>query len=328
MRPATLILVAAITACGSGSSNPTGPDVPSGTSAPVLAAHLTDLSRVRHIVPTGSVSGDEIKGHAFVQTDGAGPVPVYAPVDMVLNEATWVGMSDDFGFQFDINQRFRLRLGHITDPRADIAALVPRDDPSSIFSSVGPLSIAAGELIGYTTGTVQTNGFDFGLYDLSTEVNTPNAQRYRQAFDWEKLNSVCGFSYFSADIRGAYYGLFGSIGGQLVPGAPCRTISDVVGEGGLAGEWFLADGTPNATYPSRFAVGSDLGGTSVRVAGIAGSLDAFGAPDPQSVRDEACYADSGRWVFLRLSSPTVLDALAGEGDCPAEFPGGGRVYGR
>ncbi|MBZ0268983.1 hypothetical protein K8I85_12560 [bacterium] len=288
---------------------------------PVFRAHLVDVSAVPAIVPPGSISGDEIKGHAFVRFDGAS-IAIHAPHDMVLTSGTWVGASNDFGFDFEINARFRFRLGHIDEPRDDIAALVPRDDPSSLFSHIGPVALEAGELIGYATATAGVEGFDVGLYDLDQEVQSPNAERYRGLHDWEKLNSVCPFAYFEDALRGAYEDRFGTVGGTLVPDAACRTISDVVGGGGLAGEWYLTSHTPDGTYQERFAVGQDLAGTAVRVAGIGGTTDVAGVADPQTVETEACYAADGHFVWIRKTSPTTVDAIFGAGDCPGSFPAG------
>lgn len=316
-----------LAACG---SEATGPgDQPGPGVVPVFTSHLTDLSRIVRIVPPGSVAGDEIKPHGYLFSDGNGPVPVYAPVDMVLTSATWVGAWNDFGFQFDINSRFRLRLGHITHPRADIAALVPRTDPSSLFDEVGPVAFKAGDLIGHTAGVAPTNGFDFGVYDLQTDINTPSAARYRRDHLWTSLNSVCGYSYFDAGLRGGYYAKFASIGGIMVPGAPCRSNEDVVSGGGLAGEWVLTSHAPSGNYQRQFAVGISLDRGTVRVAGLGGIIDQAGAADPQSIHTEACYSGHGNFIYLRLSTPTTLDVVAEPGDCPATFPAGNhRTYGR
>ncbi|MBZ0266977.1 hypothetical protein K8I85_02375, partial [bacterium] len=272
--------------------------------------------------------GDEIKGHAFVRFDGDS-IAIHAPHDMVLTSGSWVGASNDFGLQFDINARFRFRLGHIDEPRADIAALVPRDDPSSLFADIGPVSLQAGELIGYATATGPSVGFDVGVYDLDQENRTPNAERYRQQQDWEKLNSACPFAYFGDGLREGYAARFATIGGVAVPDAPCRTISDVVGGGGIAGEWYLTSHAPDDTYRERFAVGRDLAGIAVRVAGIAGVTDVVGAADPQTVEDEVCYAANGIYIFIRRTSPTTADVAFGTGDCPGSFPAGGfRSYER
>jgi hypothetical protein len=298
-----------------------GPGGNQSREVPVFATHLFDLSSVPAIVPTGSISGDEIKGHAFVRFEGDS-IAIYAPVDMTLTSGTWVGLSDDFGLQFDINARFRLRLGHIDEPRADLAALIPRSDPSSIFSDVGPVTIRAGELIGHATAAGPSDGFDVGVYDLDVETPTPNAERYRRIRDWEKLNSVCPFAYFGSSLRSGYAERFHSIGGVAVPNAPCRTIGDVVGAGGLAGEWYLTSHAPDGVYGTRFAVGRDLAGLAVRVAGIGGIIDVVGATDPQTIQDEACYPGDGAFVYIRRTSATTADAVRGPGDCPASFPAG------
>lgn len=312
-----LLLLVAATACG---GETTGPEGNESRDVPVFRTHLLDLSSVPQIVPTGSISGDEIKGHAFVRFEGAS-VAIYAPHDMVLTSGTWVGLSNDFGLQFDINARFRMRLGHIDEPRADLAALVPRSDPSSLFSDIGPVSIEAGELIGYATTAGPSEGFDVGLYDLDIENQTPNADRYRRIHDWEKLNSVCPFAYFDGPLKSAYEARFASVGGVLVPNAPCRTIGDVVGGGGIAGEWHLTSHAPDGTYSQRFAVGRDLAGLAVRVAGIGGTIDQVGSIDPQTV-SEACYEGNGAFVFIRRTSTTTADAVTGSGDCPSSFPTG------
>ncbi|GJM43673.1 MAG: hypothetical protein DHS20C21_05150 [Gemmatimonadota bacterium] len=313
-----LPILAALTGCG---EETTGPGGNPSREVPVFGVNLVEPSEVSMIVPTGSISGDEIKGHAFVRFDGAS-IAIHAPHEMVLTSATWVGASNDFGFQFDINARFRFRLGHIDEPRADIAALVPRDDPSSLFTNVGPVLILAGELIGYATGSGGGDGFDVGVYDLDQENLTPNADRYRQTQDWEKLNSACPFAYFDDSLRGEYEARFGTIGGVLVPGAPCRTISDVAGGGGVAGEWYLTSHAPDGTYRERFAIGQDLAGAAVRVAGIEGTHDFIAATDPQAVEDEVCYGGGGVFIFIRKTSPTTADAVFGTGDCPGSFPAG------
>lgn len=315
----TLLISATLIACGGDDS--TGPQGDESREVPVFRTHLVDLASVSAIVPTGSISGDEIKGHAFVRFTGQS-IAIYAPVDMELTSGTWVGPSNDFGVQFDINARFRFRLGHIDDLRADLAALIPRTDPSSLFDDVGPVTLLAGELIGHATAAGLSEGFDVGLYDLDVENPTPNAERYRRDHDFQKLNSVCPFAYFDSSLRGGYYSRFTSIAGVSVPNAPCRTVGDVAGGGGIAGEWYLTSHAPDGAYQSRFAVGMDLAGLAVRVAGIGGITDVVGAADPQTVDTEACYEGNGAFVYIRRTSATTADAITAPGSCPASFPAG------
>jgi hypothetical protein len=302
--------------CGSDSTGPGD----GGALRPTFDTHVTDVAHVALIVPPGAISGEDIKTHSFIQTDGTS-VPVYAPVDMRLTEGTWVGASNDYGLGFEINAGFRIRFAHITHPRADIVALIPTHDPSSIMVPVGPMSFDVGELIGHTTGTAETNRFDFGLYDLTEETATPNAARYRSLRFWTKLHGVCPYAYFSAGLRPAYEALFASIGGASVPGAPCRTLADVALAGTVAGEWYLTSHPPDATHRSQFAVGSQLTGV-VRIAGLGGTLDFPGAADPRTISTEVCYPTAdGRHVYLRLTSATTLDAVLKAGACAPSFPG-------
>jgi hypothetical protein len=76
--------------------------------------------------------------------------------------------------------------------RADIAALVPRTDPSSLVDDIGPVAFTAGHLVGHTAGVPPANGYDFGVYDLQADLDTPSAARYRRDHLWTSFNSVCG----------------------------------------------------------------------------------------------------------------------------------------
>ncbi len=308
------------TLIGCGGDDSTGPEGNQSRDVPVFRTRLVDLSAVTGLVPPGAISGDEVKGHAFVRFTGAS-IAIYAPVDMVLTSGTWVGQSNDFGVQFHINARFLFRLVHIDDLRADLAALIPRTDPSSLFDDIGPVTIREGELIGHATNAGPGEGFDVGVYDLDVDNPTPNADRYRRDHDFEKLNSVCPFAYFDSSLRGGYYSRFTTVGSESVPNAPCRTLGDVVGGGGIAGEWYLTSHAPDGIYQSRFAVGINLSGQAGRVAGVGGTTDVIGAADPQTI-ESGCYEGNGAFVFIRRTSATTADAVRAEGACPASFPAG------
>lgn len=321
-------LLLAVVSCSDG--EPNGPPIDQRPSdPPVFSTHITDLTHVVGIVPPGSVSGDELKGHSFIRGDGT-LLPVYAPAAMTLVSGTWVGVSDDYGLQLEINKRFVMRLGHITELRADLRALIPRTDSSSRFVDIGPVVLGAGELIGMTAGTTQTSSFDVGLYDLEQELPLPNRERYRRTFDWTKLNSVCPYDYFTGSLRAEYASRFVSIGGDAVSGAACRTLTDVVGTGGgVAGEWFLDGGTPTDEYPTRLAIGLDLTGTVVRVGRLSTGFDVVGGIDPRTVTSSVCYAASGRHLAIRLRPPSGADVAAASGPCPMSFPAAGsRAYAR
>jgi hypothetical protein len=293
----------------------------SGSGPPAFGVHVTDVQRVTLVVPPGAVSGNSIKPHSHFRTDGSA-VPLYAPADMTLTQGTWIGASDDYTLFFVVNCDFRLSLGHVRDPVASIANLIPRSDPSSILADVGPLPFRAGDLIGHSPGTVEVNGIDFGLYDMRMEADTPNAATYRERQFWTHLHAVCPYDFFGGALRTEYTARFGSVTGLPVPGGPCRVLADQSADGTVSGEWFLTSHPADDVYQEQVAVGTTLDGGTVRVAGIDGTLDATGAPDPKSIADQVCYAADGRHVFLRMASPTMLEAVRGDGPCAGAFPAG------
>lgn len=128
-------------ACGGDGGSHEPPVDTRPRTVPVFTTHLTDPAGITQIVPPGSVAGDEIKGHSFIRHDGR-VMPLYAPVDMELKRGTYVAQSNDYGLEFEINGRFRLRLGHVELPRADIRALLPVSGSSQFTEFAQPLSFA------------------------------------------------------------------------------------------------------------------------------------------------------------------------------------------
>lgn len=307
-------------ACGGDGGSHEPPVDTRPRTVPVFTTHLTDPAGITQIVPPGSVAGDEIKGHSFIRHDGR-VMPLYAPVDMELKRGTYVAQSNDYGLEFEINGRFRLRLGHVELPRADIRALLPVSGSSQFTEFAQPLFFRAGDSIGVFGTSASSNGIDFGVYDLDTEIVFHNVERYRQLKDHTKLNSVCPYDYFASALREAYRSRFASIGGEPVPNAPCRTIPDVTGaSGGVAGEWWLESDAPTTMYPRRFAIGRSLSGLTIRVGLLTTNIDVRGGVEPRTVTDTVCYGDAGRYVYLRLVTPTSADVVHADGDCPSSFP--------
>jgi hypothetical protein len=325
-----LLALAALasTGCGSGGGGGSTGPAPGDLPRITFEQHITDLARISLVVTAGALSGDEIKGHSHFRTDGSA-VPLYAPADMTLTHGTWVGASNDYGLIFQINARYRVILGHVTAPRADIVAAISRADPSSRYEELSPISFRAGEQIGTSSGTTAVNGIDFGLYDLAVEVGSANVVRYRAEQYWQKLHGVCPYAYFSDALRPGYEALFGTIGGTPMPGAPCRDLGDQSAAGAIAGEWTLTSHAPDGTYQRQFALGTHLGDGVVRIAGIGGTFDVPGGTDPKLVTDEICYESGSNFIWLRRTSANTLDAVFGTGACPATFPvGAHRSYER
>jgi hypothetical protein len=180
---------------------------------PVFTSNITDLNLIRAISAPGGVtpSGDW-KGHSFVWIKDKGSrVPIYAPVDMVLNNGAYYSEfgENNYTLRFDVSCEIIVKFDHIKEPIEEIVnnfSLEPKPDNSQDQGVVKPISFKAGDLIGYTVGTNGASNWDFGVYD-----NTVGA----------KEDAVCGFDYFIQDKKSIYYSMFVGTSGS---GSPVTTI--------------------------------------------------------------------------------------------------------
>ena len=84
----------------------------------------------------------------------------------------------------------------------------------------------------------------------------------------DSVHAVCPYDQYENPLRARYYDLFGTPGGQLVPGADCRGATRDVA-GAVAGWWFPEGST--AGVDGSFAIGDTLDG-EVRMGGPSWSL--------------------------------------------------------
>ena len=102
-----------------------------------------------------------------------------------------------------------VRFGHVTEPVESIKALLPSQPAEdSRTQELIPVQFAAGELLGYTTGTSAAGNWDFGVYN-STVTN-----RYINDPDWNNsttyTTAVCPFEYFTGMMKAEYVSKFNS----------------------------------------------------------------------------------------------------------------------
>jgi hypothetical protein len=181
--------------------------------APVFTHHLTDLSKVSLIdTPPNKVGGD-LKTHSYLVTD-LNKVPLYAPVDATLTGGVYLSHGSDpadYGLDFQVSCEVMFRIGHFTEPIESIRALfgsTPKDN--SLTDSVTPTAFKAGDLLGYTTGTVNGN-WDFGVYNSTKPNKYASDPNYSQSNIYS--TAVCPFDYFESSLKSAYVAKYGSIGG-------------------------------------------------------------------------------------------------------------------
>lgn len=180
---------------------------------PVFTHHITDTSLIKYVAPPPTMggSGTSLKTHSYIGTNGA-RVPVYAPVDMVLDTGAHYTIGP-YWLGFTVSCEVRLRFAHITEPIQAIKDVFPPtpQDGSNNQAVRNKISFKAGDLIGYTT----PGNWDFGVYN-STKPN-----RYAGDPTWGNSSvyttGVCPFDYYSAEMRSDYADKFDS---KILEGNP------------------------------------------------------------------------------------------------------------
>ena len=122
-------------------------------SSPVFTNHITDMSKVNYIGPPPTMgAGPNLKTHSYIGTDHA-RVPVYAPATMTLESGSYY-VGGPYMIEFLVSCEVRVRFGHITEPVEAIRKLLPSEPKQDSRSQeLAPITFAAGDLVGYTTGT-------------------------------------------------------------------------------------------------------------------------------------------------------------------------------
>ncbi|MBI2623823.1 MAG: hypothetical protein HYW65_04655 [Candidatus Liptonbacteria bacterium] len=176
--------------------------------APVFTNHITDMSKVNYIVPPPTMgAGPSLKPHSYIGTDHA-RVPVYAPIASTLKSGSYY-VGGPYMLELSASCEVTVRFGHITEPVDAIKKLLPSEPKQdSRTEELAPVSFAAGELLGYTTGTDLAGNWDFGVYNSVTH------NRYADDPAWNNsatyTTAVCPFDYFAADLKAVYVAKFNS----------------------------------------------------------------------------------------------------------------------
>ncbi len=319
--------------------------------SPRLTHHYIDLELIDMINPTIVTSGNWLKNRQYhkVVTDAnndAPEVPLYAPADAVAISVThylgtmqpWDGEPfelSQFEVRFQLSCEVEFRFDHISSLAEPFASLAPAEGVRDTRDAEVPIrvEVKAGDLIGYSSGTVPAHTWDFILVNTAKTNRFANQERYERSRDLAHLlHADCPFDYFDASMRAEYVERFGWWQGS-VDGFDCDLEVDVVGT--VAGGWFMTPFDPS----DKFAV-ADWGvvvklaadgyvdvngpGASVRTA-----PDAPTFADPKLVTTEQCFEDYNRpasYAYLELLSDTQLAAAFGDGPCPAALPAEHAIY--
>lgn len=175
---------------------------------PMFTADVTDFESLYRVVPPPSLVSGILKTHAYLKTTGT--VPVYAPVDSVLVYGAYYDNENSEGeylLDFNVSCEVAYRFDHITQPVDKIRNALPaspwKDTQTKRSKRV---EVKAGELIGYTTGTV-AGIWDFGVYNATRKNQFDGDSAWLQSGVYTR--AVCPFDFYPTEKREAYYALFG-----------------------------------------------------------------------------------------------------------------------
>lgn len=182
---------------------------------PLFTNDITDLDTIELITPPGSIvdseAGKLFKSHAFLVSKNKSPI--YAPIDSKLTSGSFYieeGIVQYLLF-FEASCEVYYKFDHVQEPVDKVKTLftgeATNDSRTSRFQN--GIEFKAGELIGYTQGTLRAKTWDFGVY------NNQKTNIY-QGLDGISLSdmdyeAVCPFDYFAPHKTLSYKTLFGNV---------------------------------------------------------------------------------------------------------------------
>ena len=331
-------------------------DGPSGCVSdpnPRLTALITDLSKIDFIDPTPVLSGNWLKNRSYLaigrDTGGqAYDVPIYAPADSTLVGVTyylqpmqdaqgaWVDVPQ-YDLQFQVSCEVTYGFDHVERLADDLAALAPAEPARSTRDAQirVELELKAGDLIGYTTGTILAHTWDFILNNSTKRNRFANQERYEGVGDLGGLlTGDCPFDYYDEELRSQYLALLGGFSGQEPDAAVCGGPTDVPGT--IVGGWFIERFSPETFIGPEPGWGMAVGKRADGWAHINGAGVTVRTPpghatyaDPATVTGEHCYEHNSQpvhYAFVRLLSDTEMAVSFAEGRCPAQMPSAFEVF--
>ena len=324
----------------------TTPDCVSNPS-PQFTAYVTDLSMVDYIIPPMVISGNKLKNRSYIgnsrdQNNQVYELSIYAPVDSRLvsmgyyfysalnNEGESVDVYE-YDLKFEVSCEISYTFGHVTRLAENTLAVAPTE-PVGNLRLDPPLTVKAGDLVAYTTGTVQGHNWDFVFNNASKSNQFTNQGRYESDLQ-HLLTADCPYDFYPEEMKNEYYSLMRGGFSGTIRGPDCLVIHEQPGS--ISGGWFTEPFTSHRSPDSEWALAIGVwADRNIRVVDYQTRVWINpGAPtylDPRTVTSEHCYEHQvqppARFVYLKLLSDTQLAVMFGEGACPQSLPYGYQVY--
>ncbi len=166
--------------------------------------HITDLTTIDSIIPPVFRNSRGTMPTTLINITGK--VPLYMPTSGKLTQGSY---HNEQGAQFymwevDIGCGTTIVFDHVTEPVEKIRKLfpnTPRDDSRTDSFGI-PLKMDAGELVGYTTGSVNAHNWNFAVYDSSERNYLWARQEFKNMPKY--YTQVCPFMLYDNQMAKAY----------------------------------------------------------------------------------------------------------------------------
>ena len=124
---------------------------------------------------------------------------------------------------FGVSCEVSIKIDHLDDPIEQIKNVLPQTpkiDDSRTDDVSSTIKFKAGDLLGYTGGTVQAHNWDFGVYNTTKPNFLSGDDQYKGSDD----RADCPYDYFTEDKKAVYYNLFaGRFLGDPPPTSFCKS---------------------------------------------------------------------------------------------------------
>ena len=191
---------------------------------PFFTHHVTDLSKIKKILPWGSVrtgggAVDSLKMHTYMDIKREGSeVSVHVPTDSYLiaydayrlyefrdtiHYMLYFQASCDVAYRFDhldiIESSLQKKMGELV--------IQEIQNKSKIIPIKPPIFVKGGTLVAKTKGVPKSGWWDFGLYNKNNNNQLPKRLSAYKGKDEERTfrSADCPYDYFIKDLKKAYY---------------------------------------------------------------------------------------------------------------------------
>ena len=313
---------------------------------------IFDPELVSHITPLGELNGgyEEAQAVAGIMVNlkqdavaGGNEIEVRAPTGMTLESYAYYKSPNDgqltWTLIFRISPEVRIKFDHITrttQELVDSTTTMPKDTSAEQYPKLS-VSLKAGDIFAYTSGTPNAHNWNIYLTDTRQKNGFINSKRYSSDYAGQRmLTARCPFDFYPDDMKAEFLALMGySIAGQS---QTCGSVSRDV-DGTISGMWHFSSnyltGKPeqlDGVYASPLSIIKNSAGeitidqvNNMRLDIQPGSM-AF--KDPAEVTGEHCYQLENGYAYFKMVSPQEMKfAYGSSGNCPSSFPdAGSKIY--